>query len=149
MHIRELIRLITKLIFLYIISPSVVQCRHWYCEVCESAVSVQAWPWACRSWNLSSIPDGGKRFLLIFTRYGTALGLTQPLILWIEALSSGVKWLESEVSHSSPCSAALNNECGYTGVLSPTRKETSYIPRIYGTWRFITTFTRVHHLSLP
>jgi len=30
----------------------------------------------------------------------------------------------------------------------PGRKEATF-PEFYGTWRFITTFTRVHHLSLP
>ena len=81
-------------------------------------MNVQAWPWAWRSWNLSSIPDFGKRFLLISTKYVAALGLTRPLILSIEvALSSGVKRPECEVNHSSPSSAALNNEWGYTGVL--------------------------------
>ena len=30
----------------------------------------------------------------------------------------------------------------------PGRKQTTF-PAFYGIWRFITTFTRVHHLSLP
>ena len=30
----------------------------------------------------------------------------------------------------------------------PGRKQATF-PSFYGTWRFITTFTRVHHLSLP
>jgi len=30
----------------------------------------------------------------------------------------------------------------------PRRKQATF-PAFYGTWRFITTFTRVHHLSLP
>jgi len=30
----------------------------------------------------------------------------------------------------------------------PGRKQATF-PAIYGTWRFITTFTTVHHLSLP
>ena len=30
----------------------------------------------------------------------------------------------------------------------PGRKEATF-PAFYGTWRYITTFTRVHHLSLP
>jgi len=30
----------------------------------------------------------------------------------------------------------------------PGRKQAT-LPAFYGTWRFITTFTRVHHLSLP
>jgi len=30
----------------------------------------------------------------------------------------------------------------------PGRKQATF-PAFYGTWRFITTFTRVHHLSLP
>jgi len=30
----------------------------------------------------------------------------------------------------------------------PGRKQATF-PAFYGTWRFITTFTTVHHLSLP
>ena len=30
----------------------------------------------------------------------------------------------------------------------PGRKQATF-PALYGTWRFITTFTTVHHLSLP
>jgi len=30
----------------------------------------------------------------------------------------------------------------------PGRKQATF-PAFYGTWRIITTFTRVHHLSLP
>ena len=30
----------------------------------------------------------------------------------------------------------------------PGRKQATF-PAFYGTWNFITTFTRVHHLSLP
>jgi len=30
----------------------------------------------------------------------------------------------------------------------PERKQATF-PAFYGTWRFITTFTTVHHLSLP
>jgi hypothetical protein len=111
----QLIHVITTFIFLCVVSSSVLQCRHWYYEVCGSAVSVEAWPWACRSRDLSSIPDGGKRFFLLSTKSGAALGLTQPLILSIEeVLSSGVKRPECEVNHSPPSSAALINEWVYT-----------------------------------
>jgi hypothetical protein len=45
----------------------------------------------------------------------TALGPTQPPIQWVlEALSLGVKWLESEVDHSSPSSAEVKNAWSYT-----------------------------------
>ena len=33
--------------------------------------------------------------------------------------------------------------------LVPTKKKTSYISRILWNWRFITSFTTVHHVSLP
>ena len=35
-----------------------------------------------------------------------------------------------------------------TSLALPGRKQATF-PTFYGTWRFITTFTRVHHLSLP
>jgi len=107
---KALIYLITTFISFYILSSSVVQCRHWYYEVCGRAVSIEAWPWACRSRDLSSIPDGGKRFFSVIYKIGSGSELTQPLILSIEeALSSGVKRPECEVNHSPPCSAALND----------------------------------------
>jgi len=59
-----------------------------------------------------------KRFFIHIHKIRSGLGLIQPLILSIEeALCPGVKRLECEVNHSSPSSAALNNEWGYTGVL--------------------------------
>jgi hypothetical protein len=98
-----------------IISLSVVQCHYWHCEVCGIAVSVETWPWARRSGDLSSIPDSGKIFFLLYTESGPALGLTQPLVLLIEEdLSSGVKLPVGEVNYSPPSSAALKNEWGYT-----------------------------------
>jgi hypothetical protein len=114
-QIHQLIHLTTTFGYLYVISSSVVQCRSWYYEVCGSAVSIEAWPWACRLRDLSSILDGGKRFFLLSTKSRAALGLTQPLILSVEeALSSGVKRPECEVNHSPPFSATLNNEWVYT-----------------------------------
>lgn len=111
----QVIHLITTFGYLYLFSTSVVQCRHWYYEVCGSAVTIQARPWACRSRDLSSIPDGGKRFVLLSTKSGAAVGLTQPFILSIEeAFSSAVKRPECEVNRSPPSGAALNNEWVYT-----------------------------------
>jgi hypothetical protein len=112
---RQVIHLITTFGYLYVISSSVVQCRHWYCEVCGSAVTIQALPWACRSRDLSSIPDGGKRFVLLSTKSGAVVGLAQPFILATEeAVPSAAKRPECEVNHSPPSGAALNNEWVYT-----------------------------------
>jgi len=33
--------------------------------------------------------------------------------------------------------------------LAPSGRKQVTFPAFYGNWRFITTFTRVHHMSLP
>ena len=46
----------------------------------------------------------------------------------------------------------LSIVCLYSGVgksLARSGRKQAIFPAFYGTWRFITTFTRVHHLSLP
>jgi len=103
-----------------------------------------------------SYPVGTKARVVLSDDPGPSFkALTQSaftVVLPSNYADQTVSWplLNVESAYSIIClrPGVFNHRGAGKSTARPGRKQTTF-PAFYGTWRFITTFTNVHHLSLP